>query len=66
MSISFCGLDFESASVRWCDQHHAGIRFANRLMREALARLLLDDRFGLSGVEFGPEPASNAQPKFED
>lgn len=52
VSIQFCGLEFDAASVRWSDGLDTGVRFAKRMTRDDLAQLLLDERFGLASVDF--------------
>lgn len=54
-SVEFCGLQFELVTIRWSKDETAGLRFSQRLSRETLARLLMDERFGLSSIEFGAE-----------
>lgn len=53
MTVKFCGLEMPSTTVRWSTDEQAGLRFSERLSRETLAHLLLDERFGMAGVEFG-------------
>ncbi len=55
VTIEFCGLEFHSVQVRWFKDGRAGLRFANRMTREILAQLLLDERFALSNIDFSVE-----------
>ena len=57
MTIRICDLELASAAIRWTEDAHAGVRFQQRLTRHDLARLLLDERFGLSTIEFGADQA---------
>jgi len=57
MTVSFCGKEFTSVTVRWSNQLRTGLRFANRMTREALANLLTADEFGLSRIDFNAENA---------
>lgn len=52
LSVSFCGLEFSSVSVRWSGRLSTGLRFAERMSREGLAQILLDERFGIASLEF--------------
>jgi hypothetical protein len=52
MTVKFCGLEMESAAVRWTDRERTGVRFNQRLSREVLAQLLLNEQFGLTNIEF--------------
>lgn len=60
-TVEFCGLQFELVTIRWSKDESAGLRFSQRLSRETLARLLMDERFGLTSIEFGPEDAGGRQ-----
>ena len=55
VSVSFCGVEFSAATIRWSSNGTAGIRFAKRLTRENLAALLLSDKFGVAAIEFEGE-----------
>lgn len=55
MTVTFCDLEFPAVSVRWSKDQRTGVRFANRMTREMLAGLLMDERFGLSSIQFEEE-----------
>ncbi len=52
LSVVFCGIELQSVSVRWVKDGRMGLHFQERLTREMLAQLLLDDQFGLKTIEF--------------
>lgn len=52
MTVNFCGLELASTTVRWSINGQTGLSFAERLSRDTLAKLLLDERFGMSCIEF--------------
>lgn len=52
MTVNFCGLELPSTTVRWSIDGQTGLGFAERLTRETLAQLLLDERFGMAGIDF--------------
>lgn len=52
MTIEFCGIELCFAAARWSEGRSVGVRFAERLTRETLAQLLLNEDFGLESIEF--------------
>ncbi|BDI61648.1 hypothetical protein MACH05_22080 [Qipengyuania nanhaisediminis] len=57
-TVTLCGMEFASVAVRWSAGGATGARFSQRLCREDLAALLLDERFGITGIGFDKEMAS--------
>lgn len=52
ITVVFCGKEFGSVTVRWSQGDKAGLSFAKHLSRETLAQILMDEKFGISGIEF--------------
>ena len=57
LTLSFCGMELDSTSVRWTDGTRTGVSFAHKLSQLKLAELLADERFGLAELEYRADEA---------